>query len=352
MHHAKLRITSLGRSAPPATRRVALRVAAGALAAPFLPKIAGAAAEISWRIAHPAPATFPLHIRLVEAAGTIAQRSGGRMAVQIFPNGEFGSPIGLMAQARAGVLDAVPLTNQVLATDLNAALLPMVGFAFTDAERLWAAMDGDVGRSLRQQIQDRLGLVALERSWDLGFRQITTSGKPINVAGDMAGLRLRTPPEADFIALFHALKSIPLGLPLSGLDKALRTHALDGQEAMLPLISAMKLYQVQSICALTNHVWDGSWMCISGKSWGRLPADLREIVAAALNESAIHQREDTAASIVTMRQDLQAAGLKFHSVDPASFRAELRAAGYYAAWRSKLGDESWSALEKYSGRLA
>jgi TRAP-type C4-dicarboxylate transport system substrate-binding protein len=326
-------------------------LAAAGLAAPFLPRFARAA-EFTWRIAHSAPVDFALHLGLVEAAGTIAHRSEGQMAVEIYPNSELGSAVGLLAQVRAGKIDAVPLTSQMLTGDLTVAALPLVGFAFGGYDQLWAAIDGDAGGYVRAQINERLGLVAMDRCWDFGFRQITTSGKPLSTAADMVGLRLRTVPEADFIGLFQALQALPVAMPLSLLEKALGSHSIDGQDSVLPLVQAAGLSRVQSVCALTNHVWDGEWMCVSGKSWAKLPANLKDIVAAALNESALHQRQEVADADGKIRKRLEAAGMTFNAVDPRSFRSALRKAGYYAAWQKRMGDDAWAALEKYAGRLA
>jgi TRAP-type transport system periplasmic protein len=329
-------------------RRAAI---AGGLAAPWLPRFARAA-EFTWRIAHNAPADFALHVRLIEAAGSIANRSNGQMQVEVYPNSELGALVGLFAQLRAGAIDAVPLTHQLLATNLAVSALPMAGFAFGGYDAVWPAMDGDVGKYLRGQFRERLGLIAMNRCWDFGFRQVTTSGRAVGKAGDMDGLRLRTPPEADLIGLFQALKALPLALPLSSLEAALRSRSIDGQEGVLPLVKAAGLFRMQSLCALTNHVWDGQWICASGKSWTGLPVKLQEIVATALDESALHQRQDTVALDVTIRRDLEAAGMKFNQIDRESFRSALRQAGYYATWRKKMGDEASVALEKYTGRLA
>jgi TRAP-type C4-dicarboxylate transport system substrate-binding protein len=259
-----------------------------------------------------------------------------------------GSQVGLLAQVRAGTIDATLLSNQILAKDLPVAALPMLGFAFAGYDQLWPAIDGDVGSYLRAQITARLGLAAMDSCWDFGFRQVTTNGKVVTKPEDMQGLRLRTPPEADNIELFQALKALPVAISLGGLARALGSHAVDGQESILPLVEAAGLFKVQSVCALTNHVWDGQWLCVSGKSWSKLPAKLKDVVAGALNESARNQRQDIAGAEVKIRTDLEAAGMKFNTVDPGGFRSVLRRSGYYAAWNTKMGDDGWAALGKYA----
>jgi TRAP-type C4-dicarboxylate transport system substrate-binding protein len=334
---------------PVMPRRAVLAAAAG-LAAPFLPRFADAA-EVTWRLGHSAPTDFALHVRLQEAATAIADRSGGQMELKIYPNSQIGSPVGLLAQVRAGALDAAPLTGQLLARDLPVAALPTLGFAFAGYAELWPAMDGGIGGFLREQFHERIGLVAMQRCWDFGFRQITTSGKPVHTAPDLAGLRLRTPPEADFIELFQAFKALPIAMPLGALNRALSTHAVDGQESVLQLVAAAGLLNLQSVCALTNHVWDGQWLCVSGKSWSKLPAKLQDVVAACLNESALRQRQDTEAADVEIRRRLEAGGMTFNTVDPSDFRAVLRRSGYYAAWRARMGDDAWTVLQNHAGSL-
>jgi TRAP-type C4-dicarboxylate transport system substrate-binding protein len=167
----------------------------------------------------------------------------------------------------------------------------------------------------------------------------------------MRGLKLRTAPEADFIALFQALKALPMAMPLGAMVPALTAHSIDGQEGVLPLISAAGLDTLQTHCALSNHIWDGQWLCISGTSWSRLPASLKDMVASVLNESAVSQRKDIAGADVTIRNTLTAQGMAFNPIDLSSFRAVLRQSGYYAALKSKVGDDAWAALEQYTGRL-
>lgn len=332
------------------SRRSAAVLAGAGLLAPFIVRSARAA-EVTWRLGHSVPTDFPLHIRLVEAAGAIAARSGGKMHLEVYGNGELGGAIGLFAQLRAGTIDVVPMTGQLLAPNLALAALPTIGFAFTGYDRVWAALDGEVGAFLRQEIKERLGLIVMDRCWNFGFRQLTTNGKVIRTAGDIEGLRLRAPPDAELVTLFQALKALPVAMPLNDLAKALNSRAVDGQESVLPLLKVAQLWHYQRVCALTNHVWEGHWICVGGRSWANLPDDLKAIVAQAFNDCGLNQRKDTMDVEKSCQQELEADGMTFNAIDAASFRSVLRKAGYYARWQRKIGDDGWAAMEKYSGPL-
>ncbi len=334
----------------PTLRRDIIRGSLALLAAPALIGRAQAA-EFSWKFGHTAPTDFPLHIRLAAAAAKIAEESGGRMELLVFPDGQLGGDNDLLSQGRSGAIEFCQPTGQIMASLLPVTAINALGFAFDGYDRIWPAMDGDLGKYVRTQITAKLGLVPMERMWNLGFRQITTSTKPIKVAGDLAGLKIRTPVAPSLVSLFRTLQAAPLALQLPEVYSALQTHIADAQENPLTFIGSLKFYEVQKYCSITNHVWDGHWFCANGRAWSRLPPDLQQIVARNLNEAALLERQDTVQADQTIRAELEAKGLVFNQAETESFRDGLRRGGFYKEWREKLGEEPWTLLEKYAGKL-
>jgi tripartite ATP-independent transporter DctP family solute receptor len=329
------------------TRRTVIQAA---LAAPLLPRFAKAA-EFSLRVAHTAPLTFPLHIRLVEAADQIAKESNGRVELQIFPDSQLGGDNDLLSQARSGAVDFCQPTGQILASILPVTAISALGFAWSGYEKLWPAIDGELGAYVRAQITAKAGLVPMERMWDLGFRHITTSTKPIRTADDLVGLKIRVPVAPSLVTLFRTLKAAPLAMQFTELYSALQTHIADAQENPLTLIQVTKLYEVQKYCSLTAHVWDGHWWVCNAATWNGLPAPVQAVVAKGFNDAALRERADIAAKDTSVRGDLESKGLIFNTADTASFREGLRTGGFYKEWREKLGEEPFSILEKYAGKL-
>jgi TRAP-type transport system periplasmic protein len=329
------------------TRRSIL---SAALSAPLLPRFARAA-EYSLRLAHTAPLTFPLHIRMAEAADQIARESNGQVELQIFPDSQLGGDNDLLSQARSGAVDFCQPTGQILASILPVTAISALGFAWSGYDKLWPAMDGDLGTYIRGQITAKAGLVPMTRMWDLGFRHITTSTKPIKTADDLVGLKIRTPVAPSLVTLFKTLKAAPLAMQFTELYSALQTHIADGQENPLTLIQVTKLYEVQKYCSLTAHVWDGHWWVCNAATWNGLPEPVQAVVAKAMNEAALRERADIAAKDASVRADLEAKGLAFNTAETGSFREGLRTGGFYADWRGRLGEEPFAILEKYAGKL-
>ena len=278
-------------------------------------------------------------------------QTGGRFELQIFPSSQLGSDTDTLSQIRSGGVEFFTLSGLILSTLVPAASINGLGFAFPSYDAVWRAMDGDLGAYVRAQIA-KSGLIAMEKIWDNGFRQTTTSTKPIVTPDDFKGMKLRVPPSPLWTSMFKALDAAPASINFNEVYSALQTKIVDGQENPLAIISTAKLYEVQKYCSLTNHMWDGFWFLANQRAWEALPADVRDIVAKNINTAGLKEREDVAELNATLQQSLAAKGLVFNRPDPAPFRDKLRAAGFYTEWRGKYGDEAWSILEKSTGKLA
>ncbi|RVI54098.1 TRAP transporter substrate-binding protein [Sinorhizobium medicae] len=329
------------------TRRTML-LGTGAVAIGASIRTKAHAADFTYKLANNLPVTHPLNIRLKEAADKILEETGGRLKINIFPSSQLGNDTETLSQLRNGATEFFSLSPLILSTLAPNAAISGIGFAFPDYDTVWKAMDGELGAYARGEIEKK-GLVPMEKIWDNGFRQITSSNKPINTPEDLKGFKIRVPPSPLWQSMFTAFGAAPTTINFAEVYTALSTGTVDGQENPLAIASTAKLYEVQKHCAMTNHMWDGFWMLANKQAWERLPEDIREIAARNLNESATAQRTDTAKVNDTVREQLTQSGMTFTDPDKAAFRETLRSAGFYAEWKGKFGDEAWAILEKAVG---
>jgi tripartite ATP-independent transporter DctP family solute receptor len=308
-------------------------------------------AQWTYKYANNLPDAHPMNARAREMAAAIKQETNGRFDLQIFPNSQLGSDTDTLSQIRSGGVEFFTLSGLILSTLVPAASINGMGFAFPDYDTVWKAMDGELGAYIRAQIA-KANLIAMDKIWDNGFRQTTTSTKPVQKPDDFRGMKLRVPVSPLWTSMFKALEASPASINFNEVYSALQTKIVDGQENPLAIISTAKLYEVQKYCSLTNHMWDGFWFLANRRAWESLPDDVRGIVAKHINAAGLKEREDVAKLNATLQQDLAAKGLVFNRPDPAPFRDKLRAAGFYTEWKGKYGDEAWALLERSVGKLA
>ena len=333
------------------SRRAVLRTATAAAAAGSLPRIVRAApAEFSLKLGVDWPADHPGSVQAKASCDQVRDATKGRVDIQFFPNNQLGSDTDMLSQLRSGALEMLLLGTGILSTFVPVAAINNVGFAFADYEQVWRAMDGSLGALVREQIA-KSGLVTLDRIWDNGFRQMTTSGKAIESIADVQGLKIRVPVSTIYTSMWTALGAAPVSANVNELYSALQTKVFDAQENPLPNIQFFKFYEVQKSCALTSHMWEGFWLLLNRRSWGQLPADLQGTVAAVFNDGALKQRQAMAAYNDTAGAMLKKEGMSFTSPDRTGFRDKLAQGGFYQQWRKQFGEEAWSRLQTVSGPL-
>jgi tripartite ATP-independent transporter DctP family solute receptor len=294
--------------------------------------------------------SHPMTIRAREAIENIKRETQGQVDIRMYPQSVLGGGDDLLSQIRSGAIDFLHDDGLLFEQLVSGSSAYNVGFAFKNYDQIWAAMDGDLGKHLRDKLA-KANLYTFERKWDNGFRQITSNDKVISSPGDLKGFKIRVPVGALLISLFKSLGAAPVTVSIKDAYMSLKTKLADGQENALPTIEAWKLYEVQKYCALTNHMWDGFWVCANGKSWARIPAPLQAIIERNFNEAALKERADIVTLNSALRGQLEQKGMTFNAVDNDAFRNVLSESGFYAEWRAKFGDETWSILEKYTGKL-
>ncbi len=320
----------------------------GALGSPFVARAQGA--EFTYKYANNLPATHPMNERAREMAAAIKAETNGRFDLQIFPTSQLGSDTDTLSQLRSGGVEFFTLSGLILSTLVPAASINGIGFAFPDYASVWKAMDGELGAYVRSQIA-KANLVAMDRIWDNGFRQTTSSSKPIATPDDLRGFKIRVPVSPLWTSMYKAFDSAPASINFNEVYSALQTKIVEGQENPLAIISTAKLYEVQKYCSLTNHMWDGFWFLANRRAWERLPEDIRTVVAKHVNAAGVKEREDVAKLNANLQQEIAAKGVVFNQPAAAPFRDKLRQAGFYAEWKGKYGDEAWALLEKSVGKL-
>jgi len=331
------------------TRRHLVAGAVGLSAATILRWPANAA-EFTYKLGASSPMEHPAMAHSQIAADKIKQATNGRLEIVIYPSSQLGGDTAMISQAISGAMQMYILPIDLLAPRNPICGITGVGFAFPDYDHVWPAMDGDLGKLLRDTAE-KIGLYCLDKGYDHGFRQITTRNKPITGPDDLHGFKIRLPVAPFLVSLFRHLGASPTTLNFSEVYSALQTGIVDGQENPLVLIDTAKLFEVQKYCSLTNHVWAGFHVAFNVAAWKKLPPDLQETAYRIFSAEALAERQDFVSMTQSEQQNLTTKGLTFNKPETRPFRDALAKSGFYQDIRKTSGDEAWAMLEKYVGEL-
>jgi tripartite ATP-independent transporter DctP family solute receptor len=222
-------------------------------------------------------------------ADLVAQKSGGKMTVKLFPGGVLGGDVQVLSAVQGGTIDMTSMNSGILQGQVKEYAIVDFPFLFNDAKEADAVMDGPIGKMLADKLPEK-GLVHLAY-FDLGFRNVTDSRRPIKTADDIAGLKLRVIQSPIYIDTFSALGANPVPMAFTEVYTALEQKTIDGQENPFTVIEANKFNEVQKYLVGSRHIYNPQSMMISKKTWDRLNKDEQEILLAAAKESQAFQRK-------------------------------------------------------------
>jgi tripartite ATP-independent transporter DctP family solute receptor len=222
-------------------------------------------------------------------ADLVAQKSGGKMQVKLFPGGVLGGDVQVLSAVQGGTIDMFSMNSGILQGQVKEFAIVDFPFLFNDYKEADAVLDGPIGKALADKLPEK-GLVHLAY-FDLGFRNLTNSKHAIKAAEDVAGLKIRVIQSPIYIDTFNALGANAVPMPFPEVYTALEQKTIDGQENPFTVIEANKFQEVQKYLAGTRHIYNPQTMAISKKTWDRLNKEEQEILLSAAKEAQAFQRK-------------------------------------------------------------
>lgn len=306
------------------------------------------AAEFTIRATHEMAAQDAINIAITRFAERVAERTGGRVEIKIFPAAQIGHDNDTLEQARQGA-SLIIVTNPggAAGSDVpDVAVLdgPYLFDTFDDYRTL---IKSDWFNSIADELEQKARLKLLAVNWLFGVRHFI-SDKPIRTPADVKGLKMRIPPIEMWVETFGALEANAQAINWGEVYTALSSGVVDAVEAPLESIWAAKFYEVKKTISLTGHMTNWIAPIMSADVFDALPADIQEIL---LEEAEIGGEIITALALDRergFREKLEGEGVTFvEDIDRQAFAAKSAAAydaikqwtpGLYGTVRAAMGE--------------
>lgn len=298
-------------------------VVAGLAAGVFMPSIARAQATVV-RWGESLAATHPQLLMADRISKEVKEKSGGRIDIQVFPNGQLGTGKEMMENVSAGVLQLTTEGAGALSVFLPALSVVEAPYLWRDAAHLAKVATAPLFLKMNEDLAAKRGMRVLSVTY-YGKRHLTTGSKPVKSPADMAGLKIRVPPVDVFRAMIEAWggQATPIAFP--ELYLALSQGAVDGQENPLPTIQSGKFNEVQKFLVLTEHVITPRMPIVNEAFWKGLPATDRDMIKSAIDTHSALQDKELLGQEATLVGTLKAGGMTVVEPDVEQWRKPVLA---------------------------
>jgi tripartite ATP-independent transporter DctP family solute receptor len=307
-------------------RKVLKTLIASAMLASLLPLSATAEIhEQTIRFASAGAEGSPLVTGQRKFAEIVKEKSGGKIDVKVFPAGMLGGDMQSVSSLQGGLLQMSVMNAGLMASIAPDFAILDIPFLFDDAKEADAVMDGEVGKIFAKQL-DTKNLVVLSY-WELGFRNLTNSRRPVEKVDDIEGLKIRVVQSPIYLEMFQALGANAVPMPFPEVYTALETGTVDGQENPAPSILTAKLNEVQKYLTLTRHTYNPMVLLFSKPLWEKLDQDEKDLLQQAAIEASAFQRQLSREADSKAVEALEASGMVVTKLPPeevARFREKTK----------------------------
>lgn len=263
------------------------------------------AAEIELKFGHAASSRHLFHQGGEMFSQAVADKTGGRVAVEIVGDRQLGDDRQLLEGIQLGTIDGAIVSS---------ATFPLIGAAAIDAlqlpflvssyDELSDLLTGDIGQELLDSLSEH-GMKGLSY-YEAGLRHFLTRGEPVTTIADFAGLKTRIVPIPLHKETWEAVGTNPVGMPYGEIYSGLETGVIDAVEINVSSIESESLYRNARNVTLTGHYFWPGILVINQDRFDSLPEDVQQAIVEAGHETIAQHyalaRDDEARSADFLRE--------------------------------------------------
>lgn len=268
----------------------------------------------------------------------IEARSGGKIKINLFPNGQLGGD----AEQLQSLMDGTAAFSTTITSGITSTI-PQYGVwdlpnAFSNLDVMRKVEDNaDLLEALNKASAEK-GIYLMGMA-DAGFRELT-SNKEVKTVADLSGLKIRVIDNP-----YHQLYWTSLGAATTTMDfnevySSLQQKVIDAEENPYMNITANKFYEVQPYIVETNHLGHIMVFTMNKGLYDSLPDNVKQLVDECAANALSETRAAADAAISDYKKTIEDAGSTIITLDETVLtEMQEKAQPVYDKVRENLGDD-------------
>jgi TRAP-type transport system periplasmic protein len=297
-------------------------LALGALAAMAVASTAAPAlSQTVLKLGHVLAPTHQFHQGMELAAKAVAERTQGRVRIQVFPSSQLGTERDMHVAVRTGSVDMLLASPGGASVHLKEVAVLDAPFLFRDDPHWKAVVYGPMGEDWAQKMAKASG-VQIVGWFHRGTRHVISKDKPYDTIGAMRNQKIRVADLPPYPQVFRALGAVPTPIAFAEMYSALQAGVVDGADVPLDTIQSQKLYEVSKYANLIAWSYAAPGLIVmSDQAFQKVSAEDRQVLKVALREGSDFIADAFVKGEEQVKKDIQKAGMTLvEPKDPAAWR--------------------------------
>ena len=247
-------------------------------------------AEVVLQVAFENSITEPVGEGWTKAQEIIKEKSGGKMAIEVYPDSQLGDKSSLIDSMLLGE-NVCTLADGAFYADYGVPDFGIVfgPFLFDNWDQCWTLIESDWYKEQCDKLEEK-GLKIIASNWIYGERH-TLTNVPVNTVEDLKGLKIRVPSNEIQSKGFDVLGATSTGMALGDVYQALQTKTIDGAENPLATLYGRKLHEGAKYLILDGHVKNFTTWVVSADWFNSLTEEQQTWLLETASEAGEYNNE-------------------------------------------------------------
>ncbi|MBN1577350.1 MAG: TRAP transporter substrate-binding protein [Chitinispirillaceae bacterium] len=277
--------------------------------------------QVILKLAHSLDVTHPVHLAMEYMAEKVAEKSQGRMKVEIFPSEQLGNEKECIEALQLGFLAMTKVSVAPMEGFVPRMKIFGIPYLFRDGDHYWKVLKSPIGRDLllAGETKRLRGLCY----YDAGARSFYAK-KEIKTPADLKGMKIRVMNSAMSMKMISAMGGSPTPMPWGELYTSLEQGVVDAAENNTPSFRTSRHYEVCKYYTLDEHTRLPDILVISTRVWNGLASENQRILQDAVDESVAYQRKIWAEAEESDMKIVKEAGVRVRFPDKLPFQESVK----------------------------
>ncbi|MFV0406996.1 MAG: TRAP transporter substrate-binding protein [Propioniciclava sp.] len=240
-----------------------------------------------------------------DLAEMVAERSDGRITIEVFTDGVLGDELEMWESMQAGTLDMSVTSPGRISNFVPEYFVYELPYIFTDYAHRDAVADSPVGEKIDAILTEEAGIVVLGQMGGSARYLLTTDTEAPDLA-DIDGVKMRVQEAQIVVDTWTALGTLPVTVAYNETYTALQTGVVNAAENELSTFTTMKWYEPSNYLMLTAHSIGMRPLVISEATFSKLSESDQQLLREAGQEAALkaveYERADEEAAFAELQE--------------------------------------------------
>lgn len=264
-------------------------------------------------LGHAGSETDPRQLGSEQMKELIEERTDGRITVEIHANSTLGSWEQMIEGLQLGTTHLVIESILALEAYTDLAAVETAPFLYESDEQFFGVWDGELGTEIKSTLTEETGFELLGNMFR-GARNLTVNSE-VATLDALQGLTIRTPSTQTMVDTWQMLGARAEAMPWDEVYSALEQGVIDGQENPLDVAAFNALYEVQTHCTLTQHMYANYHFLMWGDTLAEFSDEDQQIIREAADEVGRTYTDRTVTNLEEYRTTLEDEGMVFVELD-------------------------------------